>query len=93
VKRSVVVVAEDAARKVVAVRARDIVAGDWMRDRGEMKEVADVEPVIDGQALSASRTREPGPSAYIVKFTTSETGEFHLYVPADVSVSVWRARS
>ena len=64
-----------------------------------MKEVATVEPVIDGPALftaasaSASPPREAGPSAYIVKFAASESEEFHLYVPADVSVSVWRTGS
>jgi hypothetical protein len=94
-------------RKPVTVRAGGIVAGDWMRDLGEMKEVAEVEPVIDGPAFSASAPASvvtpapapadssPGaePSAYIVKFTASDAEEFHLYIPADVSVSVWRAGS
>ena len=81
-----------AARVVVTVPAGEIAAGDRMRDRGEMKEVAEVEPVLDRLVLSARPSRASGrPTAYIVRFVAaSAVAEAHLYVPADVCVSVWR---
>ena len=82
-----------ATRAVVTIPAGEIAAGDWMRDRGEMKEVAEVEAVLERLALLMQPSRAAGPSAYIVKFSgVSTTGEAHLYVPADVCVSVWRRR-
>jgi hypothetical protein len=87
-------------RGLVTVPAGSIAPGDWMRDRGEMKEVADVDPVTDRLVLSSSGApstrRAAGPSAYVVRFSAMPGAEApqnsHLYVPSDVCVSVWRVQ-
>jgi hypothetical protein len=65
----------------VPVAPPEIVPGDWMKDLGRLRQVVSVQPVDDRI-----------PAATLVRFADGADGDFPtLTIPADVTVTVWRA--
>lgn len=89
---------DPAGRGALCVGADQIRPGDWLRDEGELKQVTEIEPVHERPQAGApgpAGAADAGvpPTAYIVRFAAlDEEPPSHLFIPAQVVVSVWRAR-
>jgi hypothetical protein len=85
--------AHPGGRGALSVGADRIRPGDWLRDQGELKQVVEIEPVHERLPARAATASGAEPTAYIVRFAVQD-GEppSHLFIPAEVVVSVWRTR-
>jgi hypothetical protein len=80
-------------RGALSVRADQIRPGDWLRDQGELKQVAEIDPVHERLPARSATDGVSEPTAFIVRFAApAQEPPSHLFIPAEVSVSVWRPR-
>jgi hypothetical protein len=78
-------------RYALTVAADEIRPGDWLRDQGELRQVERVESVHERLPARSDGAGPPGPTAFIVRFAVREDeAPSHLFIPAEVLVSVWR---
>jgi hypothetical protein len=84
---------DPAGRGALSVGADQIRPGDWLRDQGELKQVAGIDPVHERLPSRAATGGVSEPTAFIVRFLApADEPPSHLFIPAEVVVSVWRPR-
>ena len=85
--------ADPAGRGALSIGADQIRPGDWLRDEGELKQVAEIDPVHERLPARAATGGRSEPTAFIVRFlAAADEPPSHLFIPAEVVVSVWRPR-
>ncbi len=83
--------ADPTGRGALSVRADQIRPGDWLRDEGELKQVAGIDPVHERLPARAETGGVSEPTAFIVRFAApADEPPSHLFIPTEVSVLVWR---
>lgn len=85
--------ADPTGRGAFNVRADQIRPGDWLRDQGELKQVAGIDPVHERLPARSATGGVSEPTAFIVRFVApADEPPSHLFIPAEVAVAVWRPR-
>ena len=83
--------ADPVGRDALTLGADEIRPGDWLRDEGELKEVARIEAVHERPPVRSDAANALGPTAYIVRFAAwPDEPPSHLFIPVGVLVWVWR---